>query len=40
MTEQYIKNKFFLNSNRSYLQKSREAFLAFYYSLPYVQSTL
>ncbi len=40
ITEQYIKNKFFLNSNRSYLQKSREAFLAFYYSLPYVQSTL
>ena len=28
ITEQYIKNKYFINNKRSYLQKSREAFLA------------
>ena len=40
ITEQYIKNKFFIDSKRTYLQKSREAFLSFYYSLPYIPSTL
>lgn len=40
ITEQYIKNKFFPEAKRSYLQKTREAFLAFYYSLPYSFNTL
>ncbi len=40
ITEQYIKNKFFINSKRTYLQKSREALLALYYSIPYIPSTL
>ncbi len=40
ITEQYLKNHFFKNNKRSYLQKAREAFLAFYYNLPYLPSTL
>ncbi|MDD3144971.1 MAG: transglycosylase domain-containing protein [Candidatus Gracilibacteria bacterium] len=40
ITEQYLKNHFFKNNKRSYLQKAREAFLAFYYSLPYFPNTL
>lgn len=40
ITEQYIKNKFFIKNKRTYLQKSREGFLAFYYSLPYLPNTL
>ncbi len=33
ITEQYIKNKYFSKNSRTYLQKSREAFLAFCFSL-------
>ncbi len=33
ITEQYIKNKYFKNNKRSYLQKSREAFLAIIFSI-------
>ncbi len=33
ITEQYIKNKYFKDSKRTYLQKSREAFLSVYFSL-------
>jgi len=33
ITEQYLKNKYFLNSKRTYLQKIREVFLAFCFSL-------
>lgn len=40
ITEQYLKNHFFKSNKRSYLQKAREAFLAFYYSLPYFPNTL
>lgn len=40
ITEQYIKNTFFPQNKRTYLQKAREATLAFYYSLPYIPSTL
>lgn len=40
ITEQYIKNKFFPENKRTYLQKSREATLAFYYSLPFLPNTL
>mgnify|MGYP001942675383 FL=1 len=40
ITEQYIKNKFFPENNRSYLQKAREATLAFYYSIPILPNTL
>ncbi|MDD2907508.1 MAG: transglycosylase domain-containing protein [Candidatus Gracilibacteria bacterium] len=40
ITEQYIKNHFFKKSKRTYLQKLREATLAFYYSLPYFPNTL
>mgnify|MGYP001766006160 FL=1 len=40
ITEQYIKNRFFINNKRTYLQKAREATLAFYYSLPYFPNTL
>ena len=36
ITEQYIKNEYFINNKRSYLQKAREAVIAFYYSLPFV----
>ncbi len=34
ITEQYVKNKYFKNHKRSYLQKMREAVLALYFSLP------
>lgn len=40
ITEQYIKNRFFINNKRTYIQKAREATLAFYYSLPYLPNTL
>lgn len=40
ITEQYIKNRFFPQNKRTYLQKAREATLSFYYSLSYVPSTL
>ncbi|MDD3794034.1 MAG: transglycosylase domain-containing protein [Candidatus Gracilibacteria bacterium] len=40
ITEQYIKNHFFLENKRTYLQKAREGFLAFYFSVPYIPSTL
>ncbi|MDR2411518.1 MAG: transglycosylase domain-containing protein [Candidatus Peribacteria bacterium] len=33
MTEQYIKNEFFPNSQRTYLQKGREATIAFFFSI-------
>ncbi|MBT3726326.1 hypothetical protein HOG21_01090 [bacterium] len=33
MTEQYIKNKYFKENKRTYLQKSREAFISIYFSL-------
>ena len=38
LTEQYIKNEYFLNYKRTYFQKAREAVIAFYYSLPLVPS--
>ena len=40
ITEQYIKNKYFKNTKRSYLQKSREAILSIYFSFPYIPSPL
>jgi len=40
ITEQYIKNHFFLENKRTYLQKTREWFLAFYYNLPFLPNTL
>ena len=40
ITEQYIKNKFFLKHKRTYLQKLREATLSFYYSIPFLPNTL
>lgn len=33
ITEQYIKNKYFINKKRSYLQKSREAFLSLIFNI-------
>lgn len=36
ITEQFIKNKFFPENNRTYVQKSREATIALYYSLGFV----
>ena len=33
ITEQYVKNKYFKNQNRSYLQKAREAVLALYFNI-------
>ncbi|MGB2110513.1 MAG: transglycosylase domain-containing protein [Patescibacteria group bacterium] len=35
MTEQMIKNKYFVENKRSYLQKAREAFLALSFSMYY-----
>jgi membrane peptidoglycan carboxypeptidase len=35
ITEQYIKNEFFSNSKRTYLQKGREAVIAFFFSVFY-----
>ena len=40
ITEQYIKNRFFIKHKRTYLQKAREATLAFYYSIPFLPNTL
>lgn len=40
ITEQYIKNKFFIKQKRTYLQKVREAFLSFYYSFSFLPNTL
>lgn len=40
ITEQYIKNRFFVQKNRNFLQKSREATLAFYYSFSFLPNTL
>ena len=40
ITEQYIKNRFFVKYKRTYLQKAREATLAFYYSIPFLPNTL
>lgn len=40
ITEQYIKNHFFKNNKRTYLQKAREWFLAFYYSFSFLPNTL
>ncbi|MDR0772619.1 MAG: transglycosylase domain-containing protein [Candidatus Peribacteria bacterium] len=33
MTEQYIKNEYFIKNKRTYFQKAREATLAFFFSL-------
>jgi membrane carboxypeptidase/penicillin-binding protein PbpC len=35
ITEQYVKNEFFWNSKRTYLQKGREAVISFFFSLFY-----
>ncbi|MCP4523210.1 MAG: hypothetical protein GY828_03245 [Candidatus Gracilibacteria bacterium] len=40
ITEQFIKNNYFLGEKRSYLQKAREATLAWYFSLGYMPDTL
>lgn len=40
ITEQYIKNRFFIKHKRTYLQKAREATLAFYYNIPFLPNTL
>jgi len=40
ITEQYIKNKYFPNQKRTYLQKSREAILSICFSVPYIPSPL
>ncbi len=34
ITEQYVKNKYFRDSQRTYIQKAREAVLALYFSIP------
>lgn len=40
ITEQYIKNHFFQSNKRTYLQKMREWFIAFYYSFSFLPNTL
>ncbi|MDR3151147.1 MAG: transglycosylase domain-containing protein [Candidatus Peribacteria bacterium] len=40
MTEQYIKNEFFPDSKRTYLQKGREAVTAFFFSIFYTKNEI
>ncbi|MDD3646174.1 MAG: transglycosylase domain-containing protein [Candidatus Gracilibacteria bacterium] len=37
ITEQYIKNKYFMEQNRTYMQKAREAYLSFFFTISLFQ---